>query len=109
MVQRMPGSEHPLIPAHGPDAGPDLVRQGLKTETPIRCRKRTRYAVVGAFRPLLAEKALNGFLETTVQQIFVPLKGDQPTQRKSLLPRQMEAMNCIEEEERSHLFIKTPA
>jgi hypothetical protein len=95
----MAGAKHPLIATHGPNASPNLISQGLESESAISCGERARKAVTQPCMGLRGEKDADCFLISPAEQLFEPVEWDKRTIVVKLEAlRQMKAVNCVEEE-----------
>ena len=107
MIERMPHPEHPLVAAHGPDAAPDLVGQGLERQPVIGGRQRAGHAVPGPRSALQFQKTLHRLLEPAVQQVLITGERNESPGTQTGARRQVKAMDGGEEEQRPDPVVET--
>ncbi len=73
----MSHSEHPLVAAHRAHRAADLVGQGLECQSVVSCRQGAGDSVCRSFCPLHAKELVDGFFESTRQQMLETLIRDQ--------------------------------
>jgi hypothetical protein len=98
--------KHPLISSYGAYAGTNLVGEGLKTKTTVCGGEAAGNGFLSAGLLLYHKKPLDGFFEPTVQQIIISFKWKKSPVSDAGLRRNMEAMDCIQEEKGSNLLVQ---
>ena len=73
---RVAHAEHPLIPAHGADAAPDLIGERLESEAVIRGGERGAERIARALPALGGGEDFDGFLETAREEVLEAVEGD---------------------------------
>lgn len=97
-------AKHPLVTAHGADAAADLVGERLEGEAVVGGGEGGGEAVAGSLLALGGEERIDGFLETTGEQLFVAAEGNETWGSgldwavSSEFGGEMEAVDGIEEE-----------
>src|SRR5580765_4844004 len=102
----MAHAKHPLIATHGAHAFANLISKRLECETMIRCGERAAQAVAWSVRLLRRRKQFDGFLESTVKQVFISAKRNASTGFQFRACRQMETMNGVEKKKGSNALVK---
>ena len=106
----MSGSEHPLIAAHGADAGAHLICESLEAEIAVRTRE-------GARNPGLSVRSPSERRGSAGLPLRTGGAGDRRNRSNGMSPRacysrfagEMKPVNRIQEEESPDLFIQTAA
>ena len=101
--------EHPLIAADRSNACPNLIGEGLEAEPAVCCGKRTRDGCLGTVRLLNGEKLLNGFLISSVEEVFVSIERNEAHGCNAIPARDVEPVDRVEEEQGSYLFVQIAA
>ena len=98
----MAAAEHPLVTAHTLYTAADLVGQRLKCLALISHTQRARHRRAGRF----AKKYFDGLFKVPVQQMLYASAWNQRLGWHTGLDGQVEAMDSVEKEQRSHPHVE---